>query len=93
MPSLNRIGKEAVISHPKDAPLRPLEPCTELSYGGEDGSLLVQGDSLTALKALPPKFAGKEKRVYNVKKGSAESPACSKAQNPRLSRFLPLIAE
>lgn len=31
MPTLNRIGKEAVVKHRKDVPFRPLEPMGDLS--------------------------------------------------------------
>lgn len=62
MPTLNWIGKEAVVKHHKDVPFRLLEPVPELSCGpseGRDsGNLIVQGDNLHALKALLPRYAG-----------------------------------
>jgi len=65
MPTLNWIGKEAVIKHHKDVPFRLLEPVPELSCGSEDsGNLIVQGDNLHALKALLPRYAGKVKCIY-----------------------------
>lgn len=65
MPTLNQIGKDAVIRHHKDVPFRLLEPDEELSHGeGDDGNLIVQGDNLHALKALLPKYAGKVKCIY-----------------------------
>lgn len=64
MPTLNWIGKEAVIRHHREVPLRLLEPCPQLSHGGNSGNLLVQGDNLDALKALLPQYAGKVKCVY-----------------------------
>ena len=52
MPTLNWIGKEAVVKHHKDVPFRLLEPVAELSCGSTDsGNLIVQGDNLHALKA------------------------------------------
>ena len=55
MPTLNWIGKEAVVKHHKDVPFRLLEPMPELSCGLSDsGNLIVQGDNLHALKALLP---------------------------------------
>lgn len=61
MPTLNWIGKEAVVKHHKDVPYRLLEPVPELSCGDtSSGNLIVQGDNLHALKALLPRYAGKE---------------------------------
>lgn len=65
MPTLNWIGKEAVVKHHKDVPFRLLEPVPELSCGPADsGNLIVQGDNLHALKALLPRYAGQVKCIY-----------------------------
>ncbi|KGV09096.1 site-specific DNA-methyltransferase [Burkholderia pseudomallei] len=68
MPTLNWIGKEAVIKHHKDVPFRLLEPVPELSsgrnHGRDSGNLIVQGDNLHALKALLPRYAGQVKCIY-----------------------------
>lgn len=65
MPTLNWIGKEAVVKHHKDVPFRLLEPVSELSCGDPDTSnLIVQGDNLDALKALLPRYAGQVKCIY-----------------------------
>lgn len=65
MPTLNWIGKEAVVKHHKDVPYRLLEPVRALSCGKQDcGNLIVQGDNLHALKALLPRYAGKVKCIY-----------------------------
>ena len=79
MPSLNWIGKDAVVKHHKDVPFRLLEPVQSLSLpspagrgaGGEgtpdaadSGNLIVQGDNLLALKALLPRYAGQVKCIY-----------------------------
>jgi adenine-specific DNA-methyltransferase len=65
MPTLNWIGKEAVVKHHKEVPLRMLEPVHELSCGDADsGNLIVQGDNLHALKALLPRYAGQVKCIY-----------------------------
>lgn len=75
MPTLNWIGKEAVVKHHKDVPFRLLEPVPELScekVGAGDaansaaasGNLIVQGDNLHALKALLPRYAGQVKCIY-----------------------------
>lgn len=48
MPTLNWIGKEAVVKHHKDVPFRLLEPVAELScgdnHGKDSGNLIVQGE-------------------------------------------------
>ena len=65
MPTLNWIGKEAVVKHHKDVPFRLLEPVPELSCGeANSGNLIVQGDNLHALKALLPRYAGQVKCIY-----------------------------
>ncbi|MBK9427615.1 MAG: site-specific DNA-methyltransferase [Gammaproteobacteria bacterium] len=65
MPTLNWIGKDAVVRHHQEVPFRLLEPVAELSYGAPDsGNLIVQGDNLHALKALLPRYAGQVKCIY-----------------------------
>ncbi len=65
MPTLNWIGKEAVVKHHKDVPYRLLEPVPALSFGEPgSGNLIVQGDNLHALKALLPRYAGQVKCIY-----------------------------
>ena len=65
MPTLNWIGKEAVVKHHKEVPFRLLEPVPDLSCRETDsGNLIVQGDNLHALKALLPRYAGQVKCIY-----------------------------
>ena len=65
MPTLNWIGKEAVVKHHKEVPFRLLEPVAALSCGdAASGNLIVQGDNLHALKALLPRYAGQVKCIY-----------------------------
>ncbi len=66
MPTLNWIGKDAVVRHHSDVPFRLLEPVPALSRGAdrEGGILIVQGDNLHALKALLPRYAGQVKYIY-----------------------------
>ncbi|MDX1914046.1 MAG: site-specific DNA-methyltransferase [Methylophilus sp.] len=65
MPTLNWIGKEAVVKHHKEVPYRLLESIAELSVGEpHSGNLIVQGDNLHALKALLPRYAGQVKCIY-----------------------------
>ena len=65
MPTLNWIGKDAVVKHHQDVPFHLLEPVPALSAGdAASGNLIVQGDNLLALKALLPRYAGQVKCIY-----------------------------
>ncbi|SDY84895.1 site-specific DNA-methyltransferase [Citreimonas salinaria] len=65
MPTLDWIGKQAVVNHHREVPYRLVHCDGELSAGDtEAGSLLVQGDNLEALRALLPYYAGKVKCIY-----------------------------
>lgn len=65
MPTLDWIGKKAVVNHHREVPYRLIHCNGKLSAGDpEAGNLLVQGDNLEALKALLPYYAGKVKCIY-----------------------------
>lgn len=70
MPTLDWIGKAAVVRHHQEVPTRLLEPVAKLSCApegvspAETGNLIVQGDNLHALKALLPRYAGQVKCIY-----------------------------
>ena len=66
MPSLDWIGRQAVINHYKEIPYHLLETNKELSYNIEeaDGNVIVHGDNLVALKALLPYYARSVKFCY-----------------------------
>jgi adenine-specific DNA-methyltransferase len=65
MPTLDWIGKKAVLNHHREVPYRLLQCDSSLSIGNSDaGNLLVHGDNLAALKALLPYYAGKVKCIY-----------------------------
>ena len=65
MPTLNWIGKEAVVDHHRRVPTRLLECDRELSVGDPEAeNLLVEGDNLEALKALLPRYHGQVKCIY-----------------------------
>ena len=65
MPTLDWIGKKAVIHHHREVPYRLVHCNGDLSAGDADaGNLLVEGDNLLALKALLPYYAGKVKCIY-----------------------------
>jgi adenine-specific DNA-methyltransferase len=65
MPTLDWIGKNAVVGHHKEVPYRLIKCDKELSAGAAgEGNLLVEGDNLHALKALLPYYGGKVKCIY-----------------------------
>lgn len=65
MPTLEWIGKKAVVGHHREVPFHLLKSNKDLSVGESgSGNLLVQGDNLIALKALLPYYAGKVKCIY-----------------------------
>ena len=65
MPTLDWIGKKAVVNHHRQVPYHLLRCDRKLSCGDTDsGNLLVEGDNLLALKALLPYYAGQVKCIY-----------------------------
>lgn len=65
MPTLEWIGKRAVVGHHRVVPFHLLKCDGGLSVGDPGaGNLLVQGDNLLALKALLPYYKGKVKCIY-----------------------------
>ena len=65
MPTLEWIGKKAVLNHHRAVPLHLLKADPKLSVGDPgSGNLLIQGDNLLALKALLPYYAGQVKCIY-----------------------------
>ncbi|MDQ3226744.1 MAG: site-specific DNA-methyltransferase [Chloroflexota bacterium] len=65
MPTLDWIGKRAVLNHHREIPFRLLKENPELSAGDTNsGNLLVEGDNLHALKALLPYYARQVKLIY-----------------------------
>jgi adenine-specific DNA-methyltransferase len=65
MPTLDWIGKRAVLNHHREIPFHLLKVDASLSVGDPNsGNLLVQGDNLLALKALLPYYAGQVKCIY-----------------------------
>jgi adenine-specific DNA-methyltransferase len=64
MPTLDWIGKKAVLNHHNEVPFHLLRCNPELSVGEASGNLLVQGDNLLALKALLPYYTGQVKCIY-----------------------------
>jgi adenine-specific DNA-methyltransferase len=64
MPSLNWIGKEAVVNHDKEVPFRLLKKIEAHSVKKDSQNLVIHGDNLEALKALMPHYYGKVKCIY-----------------------------
>jgi len=65
MPTLDWIGKQAVVNHHQEVPFHLLRDVPELGCGPADaGNLIIEGDNLTALKALLPYYAGQVKCIY-----------------------------
>ena len=63
MPTLQWIGKEAVVSHADNVPFRVLDK--KSTFGTPDsGNRIIHGDNLEALKALLPEYEGKIKCIY-----------------------------
>jgi adenine-specific DNA-methyltransferase len=64
MPTLNWIGKDAVIKHHQEVPFHLLKDVPDLSCGDPGtGNLIIEGDNLVALKALLPHYAGQVKCI------------------------------
>lgn len=64
MPTLNWIGKDAVVNHHHEVPFHLLKDVPALSCGGPgEGNLVLQADNLLGLKALLPYYAGKVKCI------------------------------
>lgn len=65
MPTLDWIGKRAVLNHHREIPFHLLTTDEQLSAGDADaGNLVLQGDNLLALKALLPYYAEQVKLIY-----------------------------
>lgn len=64
MPSLNWIGKQAVVGHDKEVPFKLLRKVKNVSVCDKSENLIIHGDNLEALKALMPYYQGKIKCIY-----------------------------
>jgi len=64
MPTLNWIGKDAVVNHHLAVPFHLLKDVPELACGDPgSGNLIVEADNLVALKALLPYYKGRVKCI------------------------------
>ncbi|GAA5513124.1 hypothetical protein Dcar01_01850 [Deinococcus carri] len=65
MPTLDWIGKKAVLNHHNEIPYRTLRCDPALSIGdAASGNLLVHADNLQALRALLPYYGGEVQLIY-----------------------------
>ncbi len=66
MPELIWKGKEQVINHHLEVPVRTLDRQYDFNCpdGEESGNKIIHGDNLEALKALLPQYEGKVKCIY-----------------------------
>ncbi len=53
MPTLNWIGKDAVVNHHKEVPFRLLKCNDKLSVGDDSGNMLVYGRGFSCMLYLP----------------------------------------
>lgn len=92
MPTLDWIGKPAVVNHHRKVPYHLLRCDREFSAGDPDaGNLLIQGDNLLALKALLPYYAGKVKCIYidpPYNTGNEGWAYNDNVRDPRIQRWL-----
>ena len=66
MPTLQFKGKNIIWNHHMSVPYHTLDRVEELDFQADKGggNIIVEGDNLTALKALLPEYAGKVKCIY-----------------------------
>lgn len=64
MPTLDWMGKKAVVNHHNEVPFHLLKDVPDLSVGNPgSGNLIVEGDNLVAFKALLPCYTGQVKCI------------------------------
>ena len=72
MPTLNWIGKDAVVNHHQDVPFRTLnkkytfgdDSTDVVNHVSMDENKIIHGDNLEALKAILPEYEGRIKCIY-----------------------------
>jgi adenine-specific DNA-methyltransferase len=96
MPTLNWIGKEAVVNHDKDVPFKLLRKVKSSSVGDSSQNLIVHGDNLEALKALMPYYRGKVKCIYidpPYNTGNESWQYNDKVNSPKIKKWLGKVVE
>jgi len=91
MPTLNWIGKEAVVNHDKEVPFKLLKKIKSASVGESSQNLIIHGDNLEGLKALIPYYHNKVKcikalRPYNT--GNQSWVYNDKVNSPKIKKWL-----
>lgn len=64
MPTLNWLGKDAVINHHNDVKFKVLDKKYDFNTDSTSENKIIHGDNLEALKALLPEYEGKIKCIY-----------------------------
>lgn len=79
MPELDFRDKEVVRNHHLTVPFRPLVPDAGRTIGdaGPDGSLILHGDNLDALKALLPRYASRPASSHRARSQGPAAPSPS----------------
>lgn len=96
MPTLNWIGKEAVVNHDKEVPFRLLRKVKSASVGDNSQNLIIHGDNLEALKALMPYYGGKVNCMYidpPYNTGSEKWVYNDKVNSPKIRSWLKKVVD
>lgn len=91
MPTLNWIGKEAVVNHDKEVPFRLLKKIKSYSARNTSQNLIIHGDNLEALKALMPYYQGRVKCIYidpPYNTGNEDWVYNDKVNSPKIKKWL-----
>ncbi|MDR3092595.1 MAG: hypothetical protein LBU33_01615, partial [Endomicrobium sp.] len=64
MPILEWLNKKEAVKIADKTPYKLLNINPELSYGQQNGNMIIKGDNLEALKALLPYYKGQVKCIY-----------------------------
>ncbi|GMO54274.1 MAG: hypothetical protein Ta2C_07310 [Candidatus Endomicrobiellum trichonymphae] len=64
MPTLEWLNKKDAVKAADKIPYKLLNIKPELSYGEQNGSMIIKGDNLEALKTLLPYYKGQVKCIY-----------------------------
>jgi adenine-specific DNA-methyltransferase len=91
MPELTWLGKDKIRTHHHDVPFRVLEPQYTVGNPDPNGSRIIYGDNLEALKALLPEYEGQIKCIYidpPYNTGNENWVYNDNVSHPRLQRWL-----
>lgn len=93
MPTLQFKGRNIIWNHHLTVPYHTLDEDATLSFDPAkgEGNIIVEGDNLTALKALLPQYAGKIKCIYidpPYNTGKEEWVYSDKVNSPLIAQWL-----